>query len=328
MLVLRKEIKIGIGAGLTILGIAGVYGLMASLSNSGDQQAADNTAVVSQDEMTDRQKAMESAASGLPPKEEEVAVAPKPDSRGGDPFAESSRFDGNTKGDVWRSALTTGRVGSNLTSTGGGTANAGTATGGGTAGPMVVKAPVAPRTDSQLVRATPSAFTPVEPQTYAERNAERTAERTARADATETPSDAAPVRLGGTYVIQPGDTFSTIAERVYGSKKHYGAIAKANPNVNPSRMRIGQVISVPPKESVASIGGSIDTDRATLSAPIDATRQYRIAPGDTLSRISQKLYGRSSQWQAIYETNKATIGPDEAKLKVGTLLDLPSRPMR
>ncbi|HEX8325305.1 MAG TPA: LysM peptidoglycan-binding domain-containing protein [Tepidisphaeraceae bacterium] len=307
MLVLRKEIKIGIGAGLTILGIAGVYGLMASLSNSGEHKDA-ASAVVTNDEMAERQRAIDSAMNGLPPKPDEVAdVTSKLETKTADPFAESARPDGN-KADVWGSALTTGRVGSDIKSPAGGTAS----------GPTVVKAPVTPRTESKLVQSGSSAFTPVEAPALTERTAAPA----------KTVSASTPAGSGTKYTIKPGDTFSTIAAKMYGNKKFSSVLVKANPEINPSRMKIGQEITVPPKDSVASIGGAIDTDSQNLSAPIDASRQYRVANGDTLSGIAQKLYGRSTQWQALYEANRTTIGPDEAKLKVGTLLELPQRPVR
>ena len=315
MLVLRKEIKIGIGAGLTILGIAGVYGLMASLSSNGAEKK-DQSAMVDTGKPSD-DKGLGEAIGGLPPSEKEIASLPPSkgaDSAKVDPFSESQRTDGNPNNDAVLSALKTGNLGDTKLNNG----SHGDTT--------VVKAPTTPRTESKLVQPTSlDGLTPIEPEktnNLSASHSKPTDLKSANATSTGT------VTGGSKYVIQAGDTFSTISAKIYGTKKYALSLSKANPDVNPSRMKIGKEITVPPKEQVASVGGAIEPDRATLAAPIDASKQYRIAPGDTLSRISQKLYGKSTMWEKIYETNKTVIGPDEAKLKVGMLIDLPSKPVR
>jgi nucleoid-associated protein YgaU len=301
VLVLRKEIKIGIGAGLTILGIAGVYGLMASLSSSGAEKA-DQTAIVTDD------KGLDSATSGLPPKDETPSTLsnttpPKLVDAGKstDPFSESNRPDGNLSNDAILSALATGRIGDAKVK------DQSKPVGGNE--PTVIKAPTTPKTDSKLVNGSHEAARDSNP-------------------ISESSTKSGTVAVSGKYTIKAGDTFSTISEKMYGNKKYAQTLVKANPDVNPNRLKIGKEITVPPKEQVATIGGSFDTARTVLSAPIDATKQYRVAPGDTLSHISQKLYGKSTRWQAIYDANKAVIGSDEARLKVGMLLDLPEKPVR
>ena len=303
MLVLRKEIKIGIGAGLTILGIAAVYGLIAALSSGGGdtkKEFASNTGAAA---LTDRGN-----EGGLPPKVDEPDPAtPKPDpsktdSAAHDPFVESIRKDGNNTTDPWANALSTGKVGGDIKS------------------PAVIKSPTDTKANSEgkLV---------VLPKNGEDKGKvsspldlpHKSPTKTAPADATVP---------GGKYVVQAGDTFSTISNKVYGNKKYSQALIKANPDVNPSRLRIGKEIAVPPKEQVATIGGSVGRDTAEISAPIDTSRQYRVASGDTLSRISSKLYGTSNKWNDLYETNKTAIGGDPARLKVGTLIDLPAKPVR
>ncbi|MDF3130498.1 LysM peptidoglycan-binding domain-containing protein [Kiritimatiellaeota bacterium B1221] len=51
-------------------------------------------------------------------------------------------------------------------------------------------------------------------------------------------------------------------------------------------------------------------------------RIYTVKRGDTLSRISQKMYGEASQWRKIYEANRAKI-PNQNALKLGTELVIP-----
>jgi uncharacterized protein len=59
--------------------------------------------------------------------------------------------------------------------------------------------------------------------------------------ATEVPP---PVR-SETYTIAAGDSFSRIAARQYGDERQWRAIAKANPGLNPRRLRAGQIIQLP-----------------------------------------------------------------------------------
>ena len=70
------------------------------------------------------------------------------------------------------------------------------------------------------------------------------------------------------------------------------------------------------------------SDKAPASATepkIDANKQYRVVANDSLYKISLKLYGKSSYVDKIYEKNKAAIGPDPKKLKLGMVLDLPEK---
>lgn len=50
---------------------------------------------------------------------------------------------------------------------------------------------------------------------------------------------------------------------------------------------------------------------------------YTVKSGDNLSLISKRVYGDSSRWREIYNANKATIGSDPNKLKLGITLVIP-----
>ena len=57
-----------------------------------------------------------------------------------------------------------------------------------------------------------------------------------------------------------------------------------------------------------------------------AAQDYEVVSGDTLSQISNKVYGDSKHWNLIYEANKKVIGEDPAELVVGTKLIIPAKP--
>ncbi len=142
---------------------------------------------------------------------------------------------------------------------------------------------------------------------------------------------------GRTHVVQSGETLSSISASVYGSPNHYQRILRANPKLNPHRLHPGQVIVIPDLnesktpavETGASalpttMGSSSESSTAVSSA--SATGTYRVQSGDSLRRISTKLYGRGDMWQKIYELNKETIGPDSGRLKLNMVLKLPAAP--
>ena len=55
-------------------------------------------------------------------------------------------------------------------------------------------------------------------------------------------------------------------------------------------------------------------------------KTYIVQKEDNLYRITRKLYGNGQKQEALYELNKATIGPDSTKLKPGMVLKLPAAP--
>ncbi|MFK0236844.1 LysM peptidoglycan-binding domain-containing protein [Streptomyces vinaceus] len=54
-----------------------------------------------------------------------------------------------------------------------------------------------------------------------------------------------------------------------------------------------------------------------------AGRMHAVRAGDTLEKIARR-YGVRGGWQALYEANRAAIGPEPQALVVGTLLVLPA----
>lgn len=62
---------------------------------------------------------------------------------------------------------------------------------------------------------------------------------------TEAPPAGAPTTTPGTYVVQPGDTLSGIAEQVYGDPLAFGAIANANGITDQNPLQVGQQLTIP-----------------------------------------------------------------------------------
>jgi nucleoid-associated protein YgaU len=122
-----------------------------------------------------------------------------------------------------------------------------------------------------------------------------------------------------THVVAKGETLSSIAQAAYGDKTLYTAIVKANPSINPSKLRPGAVLTLPAVES---------SNATPAAATVDSSKQYKVQPGDTLEKIASRLYGNTNQWEKIYELNKAKIGSDPHKIKSEMVLALPETPSK
>lgn len=162
---------------------------------------------------------------------------------------------------------------------------------------------------------------------------------------TSTPPASQPVAGSSgqrTHRIQQGETFASISTVAYGSSKYYPAIIKANPGVDPQHLKVGMTITLPaiaspvvrPTVAAASpmTGAAGEAERAsarmagTVPLALDTTKEYRVQQGDSLYKISVKLYGKSDRAEKIYQLNKQAIGEDEHRLKVGQVLQLPEAP--
>lgn len=73
-------------------------------------------------------------------------------------------------------------------------------------------------------------------------------------------------------------------------------------------------------DSSKNEGGTKTSRPDTKKTP----KTYTVKSGDSLSKIAKLELGDSSKWQAIYNLNKAIIGPNANLIKPGQKLVLPS----
>ena len=136
------------------------------------------------------------------------------------------------------------------------------------------------------------------------------------------------VPAGGTaHAIESGENFSTLAKKFYGDGNLYYVIQKANPSVDPTRLKIGQSVTIPDRAAAEAAKPAVKTDAkpdaAKPDAPADSGYTHVVSGSDTLYSIAEKRLGRAALWKEIYELNKSTIGGDPTKLQVGMTLRLP-----
>jgi len=83
--------------------------------------------------------------------------------------------------------------------------------------------------------------------------------------------------------------------------------------VDPSYSDLTADISVSPQAA---------TQAAGAAAGGSSQRTYTIQPGDTLSGISQRFYGKASEYSKILEANKGTL-TDADKIRAGQTIVIP-----
>lgn len=121
------------------------------------------------------------------------------------------------------------------------------------------------------------------------------------------------------YVWQAGDTFTSLADRYYGSRLEVGRLRDANEGRDESTIQPGEQIFVP-AEAVAA---AERLGRSSADAGQWLGGVYVVQSGDMLSKISQQTYGSASQWRRIYDANRDVLASPDA-LKVGMRLRIPA----
>ena len=140
-------------------------------------------------------------------------------------------------------------------------------------------------------------------------------EQPAPATVPDAPAGARSVR------VREGDTLEKIARRELGNGGRWQEIAQLNGIHDPRKIKVGQALLLPGTGGAAPAAAP-----ASIPAPAAATpaeRSYTVQNGDTLSKISQQVYGTSKHWQRIQEHNGIR---DARSLKAGQTLRIPPLP--
>jgi nucleoid-associated protein YgaU len=125
------------------------------------------------------------------------------------------------------------------------------------------------------------------------------------------------------YTVAAGDTMSSVSERFYGTPIYAGQIARANPTVDPIRLRPNTELMIP--TDPRNIQG-IPADPALQPGdPEPAFIEYEVVKNDTLSDIARSFYGRSALWTHIRDANPQ-INRDATNLRPGMTIRIPPPP--
>lgn len=114
------------------------------------------------------------------------------------------------------------------------------------------------------------------------------------------------------YTVVQGDNFTTIARKFHVSVK---AIIDANPGVEPTRLKVGQTLHIPPPATPSGAPGAVGGSGPPVETP-SGEQIYTVKSGDTLTRIAGQ-YGVSVR--ALRSANSLTTD----RIRVGQKLKIP-----
>lgn len=170
--------------------------------------------------------------------------------------------------------------------------------------------------DEEAVSATLASDRPIERST--EREDRPHTDSSHRRDTDDTSSNLSS-STPATYTIGQGDTFSTIAVKIYGSEQYWTDIALANPFVDPKRLQVGQSIRLPRHDDVlhhTNKPDSLDTGAAII---------HVVRSGESLYTIAEWYYHDPNLWRVIFNNNREKLGGNPDRLSAGTILTIPSQ---
>lgn len=120
------------------------------------------------------------------------------------------------------------------------------------------------------------------------------------------------------YKIQDGDTLESVARARLGSAALHGEIQRLNPELRPTRLRVGQEIVLPSSADLAVKSGA-----RTAPTPIaGGDRLYTVRKGDSLERIAGSQLGDKRRVEELRQLNPNV---EDTKLKIGQSLKLPKQ---
>jgi nucleoid-associated protein YgaU len=303
-MLMRKEVRLGLAIGGVLLAVVIVYILAVTAGPDTPQTVA-----------------LEQPPQAQGPSQPPVSDPPAPAQR--DPFETSQSAGDNRRPasqgavagtDTWSEALATGRVPERvpllLTTT--------------TPDPTVTVAPVPAEANQPAVPGSAGSLNTSVP-IAASNVGDAIGSGGFNAPPSTRPSD--PTQpLARTHTVREGESFATIAAAAYGNASYYPHLIRANPSLDPRKLRPGMTINLPPVNEVRVDNTPRPAAASAPPTPLDSRTEYRVSNGDSLERISLRLYGKRDRVDKLYELNKSTIGPDPARLKVGTVLKLPEPP--
>ena len=130
---------------------------------------------------------------------------------------------------------------------------------------------------------------------------------------------------GGIYIVRKGDTLASISRHIYGNERMIHALERANPGLDPRRMRIGQKIRLPHHGGVALAARHRTSRRRAYASSARGGRTYVVRAGEDLSGIARKFYHNPAMWKKIYDANRRIIGSSPNKLRAGERIVIPAR---
>jgi LysM repeat protein len=125
-----------------------------------------------------------------------------------------------------------------------------------------------------------------------------------------------PEATGSEYTIVKGDTLAKIAKNNHVSLK---ALEAANPNVQPTKLKIGQKLTIPAGGVAAPAAAATSAGTEMTGSSTGGGETYAVKSGDTLSKIA-KAHGMT-----LKTLEAANPKADPNHIKVGMKLNIPAK---
>ena len=130
------------------------------------------------------------------------------------------------------------------------------------------------------------------------------------------------------YTVKADDkSLAEISRKFYGTPDQWRAIARANPLMDPERVKVGRVIRIPADpENIQGKVVKADPPEGPTTGPEKAV-EYTVLDGDSLSTISQQFYGTTRQAKFIFEANRERLKLKSMdSIRAGQTLVIPPLP--
>lgn len=139
------------------------------------------------------------------------------------------------------------------------------------------------------------------------------------------------------YTVQSGDrSLQDVAQRFYGDRTKWEAIASANPFFSPDKLKPGVTVLRIPRDPSNIQGRLVQTQPQEIEPPRQTQptdqpptapgwRTYTVQESDTLWGIARKMYGRGTLTGLIADANRDVL-PDPDRLRAGVVLRIPPAP--
>ena len=190
------------------------------------------------------------------------------------------------------------------------------------AGELIVAPP--PRAETRLAEPTPPPTLPASDVRPLGGSSRSLADASPAAPAPRQPD--APASTDRIHRVAEGESLSRIAERIYGDRELWKALAAYNTDrlPNPNVLKTGLVLRIPPKEVL--LGGTAPTtSTVAVRDPLANSasgRSHVVREGETLSEIAAATLGSSRRWPELVAANRDRIS-DPDRVMPGTELRIP-----
>jgi len=141
-----------------------------------------------------------------------------------------------------------------------------------------------------------------------------------------------PVQTTSTsYTVKPGDTLWIIAQHFYNDGTKWKMIQDANKLQNPSKLKVGMVLTIPDASDTSyrsTAPVTTDTTTGTYTPATTGTKYHKVVKGDTLWKLARKYYNDSTKTDLIFEANRDKMATRETSLQTGWKLLIPDAPKK